>query len=57
MGSPFFTSRDLTPDTHWIRIWVNPKIGLDAVKKRKMLSPLEIEPWPSRPSHHKDFII
>jgi hypothetical protein len=30
-----------TPDTQWIRCWVGPRAGLDAVEKRKILRLLE----------------
>jgi len=28
-----FTSRERAPGTHWIGGWVDPRAGLDAVKK------------------------
>jgi hypothetical protein len=34
-----FTSREGAPCTHWIGGWVGPRAGLDAVVKRKILSP------------------
>jgi hypothetical protein len=34
-----FTPREKAPDTHWIGGWVGPRGGLDAVMKRKILSP------------------
>jgi hypothetical protein len=35
-----------TPGTHWIRGWVGPRAGLDAVEKRKFLTlpGLELRP-------------
>jgi hypothetical protein len=35
-----FTSRERAPDTHWVGGWVGPGAVLDAVVKRKILSPL-----------------
>jgi hypothetical protein len=32
-----FTPRERAPSTHWIRGWVGPIVGLDAVEKRKTL--------------------
>jgi hypothetical protein len=29
-------------DTHWIRVWVGPRVGMDAVEKRKFLPLLEV---------------
>jgi hypothetical protein len=34
-----FTTRERAPGTHWIGSWVGPRAGLDAVVKRKVLSP------------------
>jgi hypothetical protein len=34
-----FTPRERAPGTHWIGDWVGPKAVLDAVVKRKILSP------------------
>jgi len=34
-----FTSRERTPDTHWIGGWGGPRAGLDAVVKRKIPRP------------------
>jgi hypothetical protein len=34
-----FTLGERTPGTHWIRGWVDPRAGLDAVAKRKTPSP------------------
>jgi hypothetical protein len=33
-----FTPRERIPGTHWIRDWVVPRAGLDAMRKRKILS-------------------
>jgi hypothetical protein len=30
-----FTPEEITPGTHWIRNWVNPRAGLDDLVKRK----------------------
>jgi hypothetical protein len=30
---------DRAPGTHWIGRWVGPKVGLDAVEKRKIPNP------------------
>jgi hypothetical protein len=30
-----FTPEEKAPNTHWIRSWVSPRAGQDAVKKRK----------------------
>jgi hypothetical protein len=35
-------SRGKSPSTHWIGSWVNPRTGLDGVKKRNILHTLEI---------------
>jgi hypothetical protein len=32
-----FTLRERAPNTHWIRDWVDPTAGLDAVLKRKKI--------------------
>jgi hypothetical protein len=34
-----FTPRERAPGTHWIKGWVGPRAVLDAVVKRKILSP------------------
>jgi hypothetical protein len=34
-----FTPRERAPGTHWIRGWVGPRDGLNAVSKRKIHSP------------------
>jgi hypothetical protein len=39
LRSGHFTSRERAPGTHWIRGWVGPRAGLDAVGQRK-ISPL-----------------
>jgi hypothetical protein len=33
-----FTSRERASGTHWIGGWVDPRVGLDAVVKRKIPS-------------------
>jgi hypothetical protein len=33
-----FSSRERAPGTYWIRSWVGPRAGLDAVVKRKIPS-------------------
>jgi len=33
-----FTAGDRTHETHWIGGWVGPRVGLDAVARRKILS-------------------
>jgi hypothetical protein len=35
--------------TYRVGGWVDPRISLDAVQKRKILPLLRIEPWPSSP--------
>jgi hypothetical protein len=41
-----FTAREIAPGAYWIRGWVGPKAGLDAVKQK--IAPLPvIEPRPS----------
>jgi hypothetical protein len=32
-----FTTGEIAPGTHWVRGWVGPRAGLDAVDTRKML--------------------
>jgi hypothetical protein len=34
-----FTPKERAPGTYWIRGWVGSRAGLDAVVKRKILSP------------------
>jgi hypothetical protein len=41
-----FTPKERAPGTHWI-VWVDPRAGLDAVKKRKFLTLLGLNPDPS----------
>jgi hypothetical protein len=36
IAPPFLTSA-LNGGTHWIRVWMGPKVGLDVVEKRKIL--------------------
>jgi len=31
-----FIPRETTPNTHWIEGWVVPRVGLDAVVRRKI---------------------
>jgi len=38
-----FIPRERTPGTHWIRGWVVPRAGLNAVVKRKIPSPPSTE--------------
>jgi hypothetical protein len=38
-----FTPGEKTPDTHWIGGWVDPRVGLDDLEKRKF--------WPYRESN------
>jgi hypothetical protein len=45
-----FTPREIAPRIHWIGGWVGPRVGLDAVKKRKILLSPGMEPRPSSPS-------
>jgi hypothetical protein len=35
---------EMVPSIHWIRGWVSPRIGLDSVKKRKILPCRESKP-------------
>jgi hypothetical protein len=46
-----FTSGERAPGTHWIGGWVDPRVGLDDVEKRKFftLPGLELRPV-SRPA-------
>jgi hypothetical protein len=47
-GTGCFTPRERAPGTHWIGGSVGPRAGLDAVSKRKVLSPQpRFEPRPS----------
>jgi hypothetical protein len=41
-----FIPRERAPSTHWIGGWVGPRVGLDAVEKRKIL-----HCWESTPGH------
>jgi hypothetical protein len=34
---------EITPRTHWIGGWVDPRAGLDDVEKRKFLTPPRLE--------------
>jgi hypothetical protein len=43
--------REIARGTHWIGGWVDPRAGLDAMEKRKILPLPGIEPRPSRPYH------
>jgi hypothetical protein len=38
-----FTAKERAPGTHWIGGWVDPRAGLDDVKKRNFLTPLGLE--------------
>jgi hypothetical protein len=53
-GGEWLASRHgrLTPSTHWIGGWVDPRAGLDDLEKRKFLTQpgLELRPL-SRPVH------
>jgi hypothetical protein len=40
---------EIAPGTHWIGGWMGPRDGLEAMDKRQILPPPEIEPRPSRP--------
>ena len=47
------------PGTHWLRGWVGPQIGLDAVKDRNIFGPVENRTpvcmsSSSQPSHGND---
>jgi hypothetical protein len=46
-----FTPREITPCTHWIGGWLDPKADLDDMEKRKFLTlpGLELRP-PGRPA-------
>jgi hypothetical protein len=44
---PLYPRGERAPGTHWIKGWVGPIVGLDAVKKRKILHGLES--YPGRP--------
>jgi len=37
-----FTPRERAPVTHWVGGYVDPRAGLDAVVKRKILSPYRV---------------
>jgi hypothetical protein len=39
-----FTPGERAPGTHWIGGWVGPRVGLDAVEKRKILHSWESNP-------------
>jgi hypothetical protein len=45
-GPGHFTPEERVPGTHWKRVWVGPRAGLDDVVKEKFLTPpgLEIRP-------------
>jgi hypothetical protein len=36
-GPGRFTPGEIAPGTHWIGAWVGPRVGVDAVEKRKLL--------------------
>jgi hypothetical protein len=42
-----FTRGEITPLTHWIGGWVDPRDGLDDVEKTKILPLPRLEPRPS----------
>jgi hypothetical protein len=44
-----FNPGDKAPGTHWIGGWVDPRAGLDEVKKRKFMTLPGLE---FRPVHH-----
>jgi hypothetical protein len=44
-----FTPGETAHGNQWIRGWVDPKAGLDAVQKRKILAQPGIESGPSSP--------
>jgi hypothetical protein len=54
-----FTPRERASGTHWIGGWVDPKVGLDMLLKRKIASPCQ-ESNPDHPimqpiaSHYTD---
>jgi hypothetical protein len=65
MGVPFLTSAIVAseksasqpgrfiPGTHWIRGWVEPRVGLDDLEKRKIVHCREFNPCrPDRPIQH-----
>jgi predicted oxidoreductase len=41
-----FTPGERAPRTHWIRGWVDPRVGLDDVEKRKFLTLLGLKLQP-----------
>jgi hypothetical protein len=36
-----FASGEIIPDIYWIGGWVSSRVGLDTVKKRKIIAPAE----------------
>jgi hypothetical protein len=44
-----FTPGERAPNKHWTGGWVGPRVGLDAVEKRKIYHCLESNPGPSSP--------
>jgi hypothetical protein len=48
-----FIPRERSPRTYWIGGWVGPKVGLDAVEKKKNLTLAGIESGPSSPSLYR----
>jgi hypothetical protein len=47
-----FTPGERAPGTHWIGDWVDPRIGLDDMEKRKFLTPLGLKLQPlGHPAH------
>jgi hypothetical protein len=41
-----FIHREKAPITHWIGGWVDPRVGMDDVEKRKFLTLPGLELWP-----------
>jgi hypothetical protein len=44
-----FALGEIAPCTHWVGGWVDPRVGLDTVEKRKILRCRESNP--GRPAH------
>lgn len=45
----YFTSREITPSTHWIGGWEGSTAALDVVEGEQSLFILVTEPWLSKP--------
>jgi hypothetical protein len=46
-----FTPGERAPGTHWIGVWVDPRVGVDDLEMRKFLTLPGLELWPlSRPA-------